>query len=128
MKNIKTKYIKVRMTSEEVAQIKKNASDYLTVSNYVRAALDEYLNIGVKRQLELLRDLGAFYRSYQYELSHIGGNLNQAMKRANELSVAGLLTPTYIKEVLLPVIQDTRTVLNGLKSELDKLNRQATKL
>lgn len=36
------------------------------------------------------------------------------MKRANELSVAGLLSETYYKEVLIPSI-------DGLKKTMDKI-------
>ena len=102
MKKQKTKYIKVRMTLEEVEQFKKKAKEYKTVSHYVRRALEEYSNMNIRQQIELMNDLGAFYRKYQNELSWAGSNLNQAMKRANELSVAGLLAPGYLRKVLLP--------------------------
>ena len=91
MKKQKTKYIKVRMTLEEVEQFKKKAKEYKTVSHYVRRALEEYSNMNIRQQIELMNDLGTFYQKYQNELSWAGSNLNQAMKRANELSVAGLL-------------------------------------
>ena len=44
MKKQMTKYIKVRMTLEEVELFKKEASSsvYKTVSSYVRKALEEY--------------------------------------------------------------------------------------
>ncbi|EJW91569.1 hypothetical protein EVA_20324, partial [gut metagenome] len=35
----------------------------------------------------MLKELDAFYRKFQSDLSWAGGNLNQAVKRANELSV-----------------------------------------
>lgn len=69
MKNQRTKYIKVRMTPEEVKQFKEKSASYSSVSHYIRSALAEYSNIGIKRQLELMNDLGLFYRKYQNELS-----------------------------------------------------------
>ena len=99
MKKQKTKYIKVRMTLEEVEQFKKKAKEYKTVSHYVRRALEEYSNMNIRQQIELMNDLGTFYQKYQNELSWAGGNLNQSVKRANELAVAGLLAPEYIQEV-----------------------------
>ena len=84
MKNQRTKYIKVRMTPEEVQQFKEKSASYSSVSHYIRSALAEYSNIGTKRQLELMNDLGLFYRKYQNELSWAGGNLNQSVKRAND--------------------------------------------
>ena len=89
MKEQRNKYIKVRMSPVEVRAFKEKAAEYKTVSHYVRKALEEYSNVSVRRQLELMQELGSFYRRYQSELSHIGGNLNQTVKRANELAVAG---------------------------------------
>ena len=74
MKNQRTKYIKVRMTPEEVQQFKKKSASYSSVSHYIRSALAEYSNIGTKRQLELMNDLGLFYRKYQNELSWAGAS------------------------------------------------------
>lgn len=121
MKKQKTKYIKVRMTLEEVEQFKKKAKEYKTVSHYVRRALEEYSNMNIRQQIELMNDLGAFYRKYQNELSWAGSNLNQAMKRANELSVAGLLAPGYLRKVLLSTIQETQHTLTLIKRELETL-------
>ena len=127
-KNQRTKYIKVRMTPEEVQQFKEKSASYSSVSHYIRSALAEYSNIGTKRQLELMNDLGLFYRKYQNELSWAGGNLNQSVKRANELSVAGLLAPSYIQEVLLPVILETQETLNRIKKDLDSLTQKAVRI
>lgn len=127
MKEHRNKYIKVRITPEEVREFKEKSAEYKTVSHYVRKALEEYSNVSVRRQLELMQELGSFYRRYQSELSHIGGNINQAMKRANELAVAGLLPPSYIREVLLPLIRDTQETVNGIKRQLDILTSRINK-
>lgn len=127
MKEQRNKYIKVRMTLEEVRAFKEKSAEYKTVSHYVRKALEEYSNVSVRQQLELMQKLGSFYRRYQGELSHIGGNLNQAVKRANELAVSGLLPPSYIREVLLPVIQNTQETVNGIKRQLDILTSRINK-
>ena len=130
MKKQMTKYIKVRMTLEEVELFKKEASSsvYKTVSSYVRKALEEYTRVDVRQKLKLIQALGEFYRKYHNELSHIGGNLNQSVKRANELSVAGLLPPEYLREVLMPVIRETQDTLNEIKRELEEVTKKAFKL
>ena len=127
MKEHRNKYIKVRMTPEEVREFKEKSAEYKTVSHYVRKALEEYSNVSVRQQLELMQELGSFYRRYQGELSHKGGNLNQAVKRANELAVSGLLPPSYIREVLLPLIRDTQETVNGIKRQLDILTSRINK-
>ena len=130
MKKQMTKYIKVRMTLEEVELFKKEASSsvYKTVSSYVRKALEEYTRVDVRQKLKLIQALGEFYRKYHNELSHIGGNLNQSVKRANELSVAGLLPPEYLREALMPVIRETQDTLNEIKRELEEVTKKAVKL
>ena len=127
MREHRNKYIKVRMTPEEIRAFKEKSAEYKTVSHYVRKALEEYSNVSVRRQLELMQELSSFYRRYQGELFHIGGNLNQTVKRANELAVAGLLPPSYIREVLLPVIRDTQETVNGIKRQLDILTSRINK-
>lgn len=128
MKHLKTKYVKVRVTAEEAALIKEKSAGYTSVTHYVRSALEEYSNVNAKQRLELINDLGQFYRKWQNELSWAGGNLNQAVKRANELAVAGLLAPGYIQEVLLPAIRETQETLNRMKRELYNVTKKGTKL
>lgn len=60
MKEQRNKYIKVRMTLEEVRAFKEKSAEYKTVSHYVRKALEEYSNVSVRRQLELMQELGSF--------------------------------------------------------------------
>ena len=67
MKEQRNKYIKVRMSPVEVRAFKEKAAEYKTVSHYVRKALEEYSNVSVRRQLELMQELGSFYRRYQGE-------------------------------------------------------------
>jgi len=42
--------------------------------------------------------------------------------------VAGLLPPSYVREVLLPTILETQRTLNGIKRELDAVTQKAVKL
>lgn len=125
----KTKYIKVRMTPEEQSTLKEKVKEKkMTIATYVRSAMAEYSNTDAKQRLELINNLGAFYRKFRDELSWAGGNLNQSVKRANELAVAGLLPPSYIREVLMPVILETQKTLNEIKRDLEAVTRKAVKL
>lgn len=74
-----------------------------------------------------MNDLSTFHRKFQNELSWIGSNLNQSVKRANEFSVAGLLAPSYVQEVLMPQIQETLKTLNEIKRGLDAVTQKAIK-
>ena len=125
----KTKYIKVRMTPEEQSTLKeKLKGKKMTIATYVRSAMAEYSNTDARQRLELINNLGTFYRKFREELSWAGSNLNQSVKRANELAVAGLLPPSYIREVLMPVILETQKTLNEIKRDLETVTRRAIKL
>ena len=125
----KTKYIKVRMTPEEQSTLKEKLKEKkMTIATYVRSAMAEYSNTDARQRLELINNLGTFYRKFREDLSWSGSNLNQSVKRANELAVAGLLPPSYIREVLMPVILETQKTLNEIKRDLETVTRRAIKL
>lgn len=126
--NRRTKRIEIRLTEDEATFIKEKSSSYSSVGHYIRSAIAEYSDINAKQKLQLLNDLGEFYQKFQNELSWAGGNLNQSAKRANELSVAGLLSGTYISEVLMPAISDVQKTLDTMKRELLIVTKKATKL
>lgn len=128
MESKKTKYIKVRMTEEVVKKFKEKAADYDSVSHYIRCAVSEYSDINAKKRLELINELAAFYHKYWDELSWAGGNLNQSVKRANELAVAGRLAPYYFDKILLPQIQETQGTINEIKKALDVVTKKAIRL
>ena len=117
----KTKVFQLRLTPEEAQLLKEKSGSFHSVSHYILSAVQEFSNVDVKERIELIRELGEFYRKNQNELSWAGSNLNQAMKRANELSVAGLLAPGYLRKVLLPTIQETQHTLTLIKRELETL-------
>ena len=124
----KTKYIKVRMTPEEQSTLKEKLKEKkMTIATYVRSAMAEYSNTDARQRLELINNLGTFYRKFREELSWAGSNLNQSVKRANELAVAGLLPPSYIREVLMPVILETQKTLNEIKRDLETATRRDRK-
>ena len=128
MKNNRTKNFQMRITSDEYEWLKEKSASYTSVTHFVRSALAEYSNINAKQRLEFINELGSYYRKVQNELSWAGGNLNQSIKRANELAVAGLLAPSYVQEVLFPSIQNMQDTINEIKRELDKVTKLATKL
>ena len=124
MKNQRTKVFQLRLTSDELLNLKEKAVPYQSVSNYIRQAVQEFTHVDVRQQIEMMQDLCAFYRKFQNELSWAGSNLNQSVKRVNELAVAGLLSPGYVNEVLLPSIQDVQNILKRIKDDLETLNNR----
>lgn len=123
----KTKVFQLRLTPEEYQSLKEKSVPFHSVSHYILSAVAEFSNVDVKERIALIRELGEFYRKNQNELSWAGGNLNQAVKRANELAVAGLLAPGYIKEVLIPTVRETQETMNRIKQELELITQKCIK-
>ena len=124
----RTKVFQLRLTPEEAALLKEKSKDYDSVSHYIRCAVAEYSNVNAKQRLELIQEVGTFYRKFQYELSHISGNLNQSVKRVNELSVARLLSTKNLPNFLHPTILETQKFLKLMKNELEFVTSKAVKL
>lgn len=125
--NHRTKYFQLRLTPEEYETLRFKAEKYNSVSEYIRTALQEFSDIDTQQRIEMMTVLGKFYQDYNNRLSWTGSNLNQAVKRANELSIAGQLTGAYIRTVLLPVIQETNTLISEIKRQLLTITKTATK-
>ena len=63
--NNRNKYFQLRLTPEEYASLKAKSIAYTSVSHYIRSAIAEYSDVDARRKLELLNDLGEFYRKFQ---------------------------------------------------------------
>jgi hypothetical protein len=59
----------------------------------------------------------ALYKKHQQELSWIGGNLNQVVKRANELAIIGKLTQSYFDDILFPQVREIQELICEIKDE-----------
>ena len=63
----------------------------------------------------------ALYKKYQQELSRIGGNLNQTVKRANELAIIGKLDQFYYSNLLYPRIMEIQELICDIKGEQQEI-------
>lgn len=125
MKEGRTIIFKVRLTQEELQLFQKKAESYGgNASAMVRDAVRLLDDKGVRGQVKSMNTLISFYKTFQQQLSWLGGNFNQSMHRANELAIAGELSPDYFSSVLLPKTKEAISVIRQLKSELDKVHSQ----
>lgn len=125
---LRNRRTEVRLTEDEYARIKKQSVAFGSVGHYIRSAIKEFSDTNARQRLDLMNELGKFYRAYRDDIFHISGNLNQSVKRANELAVVGLLSPSYISQVLMPEIQNTQKALDSFHQELIKATKKALKL
>ncbi len=125
MKEGRTIIFKVRLTQEELQLFQNKAESYGgNASAMVRDAVRLLDDKGVRGQVKSMNTLISFYKTYQQQLSWLGGNFNQSMHRANELAIAGELSPDYFSNVLLPKTKEAISIVRQLKSELDKVHEQ----
>ena len=126
--NKKTKRIWIRLSPEEDALFKRKAARYATVSAMIRDAVKQFDDTATQGRIEALNRMTDLYRQFQQDLSWLGGNFNQAMKRANELAIAQELTPQFFEQVLYPQLNEIMELLNSIKGEQHDIAKRVTKL
>lgn len=118
MKKKKTKRIFLRVTEDELTQIKKRASRFQSLTQFVFSAIRAFEDYTLSEKLEAERRLADYYTKADEKLAHIGGNLNQAMKRVNEASKIGSPTQALILNGLMPEIRQCLEVCQQLRKEI----------
>ena len=117
----------IRLSPEEDAFFKRKASNYQTVSAMIRDAVRQFNDIGTVRRIEALNEMTVLYKKFQQDLSWLGGNFNQAMKRANELAISGELSQDYYDRVILPQVSHILSFLGKVKDEQHTIVRKLTR-
>ena len=124
----RTKRLWIRLSPEEEALFRRKAARYKTVSQMVRDAVNQFDDTATHGKLDALRQMTTLYRKYQQDLSWLGGNFNQTMKRANELAIGQELTPQFFEQVLYPQVTEILKLLNSIKREQLDIAKQLTRL
>ena len=124
----RTKRLWIRLSPEEETLFRRKAARYKTVSQMVRDAVSQFDDTATHGKLDALRQMTALYRKYQQDLSWLGGNFNQTMKRANELAIGQELTPQFFEQVLYPQVTEILKLLNSIKREQHDIAKQLTRL
>ena len=126
MKQKKTKRIFLRLTEEELNEIRKRSNKFQSITQYVFAAIHAFEDTTIQEKMEMSKRLAEFYVKADEKLGHIGGNLNQAMRQVNEASKIG--TPTYALLInrLMPEIIQCYQLCAQLRKELLTETQKAT--
>lgn len=111
------KRIEVYLTPKDAALFEKKAVHYKNWGPFIRDAVKQFNDIGTHRKLEALNEMVNLYKKHQDELSWIGGNFNQTVKRANELANNGELNQSYFDKVLSPQIREIQELICDIKEE-----------
>ena len=113
--------IEFRLSEEELMTIKNNAKDFKSVSLYIKRAIEEFSNKNIQDRIKLGEELSRYYIETNKHLSHIGGNLNQALRHCNELAKSGIDIKEYFGIDVIKQIEECYKISNLLNSKLDIL-------
>lgn len=116
-KNKKIHQIHLLLSDRELEMFKDKAKNYDKMSAMIRDAVSQFNDQGTMLRLDSLNALFNLMKTFQYELSREGGNLNQVVKRANELIYSGELSQSYFDKVLLPAISDVQKLIFEIKKQ-----------
>lgn len=128
MKNKRTVKFEIRLSEEEYELFKQKASRYQTMSGMIRDAVKSFDDVQTQGKIASLTEIKNYYTRYDQRLGWLGGNINQAQHRANELAIAGQLTSSFIQQILLPKIKESIQLIRKLKAEQDAIYAKLLKL
>lgn len=116
---------KLRLNEEEYNLFLKKSESYGgNTSAMIREAVAKFDHEVARRKIKTLTELLAFYTKFQQQLSWLGGNINQAQHRANELAIAGELSPDYFRSVIMPRTQEAMKLIRSVKNELTSIHKK----
>lgn len=125
--NNRTRRIEIRLTQDEYDRIASNASAFGNVSNYIRSAVKEFSNSDAVQRMQDKKLIIDYYQKYHSMLFHTSANINQALKRANELAQAGLLNASFIATEIVPQVSKTSDDIAFIRSTLHQLTSSLCK-
>lgn len=123
----KTKRLWIRISAQDAELIRQKATNYKTVSSMIWDAIKQFDDTGTKRKIVALNEMTVLYKKYQQDLSWMGGNFNQVVKRANELAIANELTVSFFENVLFPQIMELQKLLTAIKQEQHQIAKRLTR-
>ena len=122
----KTKRLWIRLSPDEEALFRRKAARYKTVSAMVRDAVRQFDDTATRGKIDAINRMTDLYLKHQQELSWLGGNFNQTVKRANELAIGQQLTPQFFEQVLYPQVEQIQVLLHDIKREQHQIAKQLT--
>ena len=122
----KTKRLWIRLSPDEESLFRRKAARYKTVSAMVRDAVRQFDDTATRGKIDAINRMTDLYLKHQQELSWLGGNFNQTVKRANERAISQQLTPQFFEQVLYPQVEQIQTLLHDIKREQHQIAKQLT--
>ena len=121
----KNRRLEIRLTDGQMELFQQKAKNYHgNKTAMIIDAVAQFNDIRTRRKIEVMTKLMTFYQQYEQRLGWLGGNFNQAMKRANELAVAGKLEQSYFEMEIIPRVDEIQPLIQELKDYLTNLSEK----
>lgn len=128
VKDKRTNAYLIHLNKKELDMFKLKAKKYKQMSNMIRDAVAQFDDKKTKGWIDSLNGLSSKMGEFNFELSKQGVNLNQIMKRANELIYAGELDKDYYESVFFPEIKTLQKLMSDIKEQQTKIFKSLLKL
>lgn len=122
----KTKILKLRLTPSRMEEVRRRSKPFGTLSNFINQAINEFSDTTAKDRLDNSKKIAQLYAEIDAKLAHVGGNLNQAMRRINERAVAGLDYTALLSKQLIPEIESCKQLCVEVRKSLRDITIKAT--
>lgn len=119
----KTRQINLRLTEDQYADLKRRSCQFDTMTHFINEAIKEFSDTTITEKLETRKRLAELYKSIDEKFAHIGGNLNQAMRRINEAAKANLPYGAIMQNDFMPRVEDSYQLCLQLRRELEEITR-----
>lgn len=127
-KKIKKHQFHLRLTDAELEMFNKKAKNYKRKTAMVCDAVAQFNDVATLGKIEALNEFTSLWSKVYKEISHQGNNLNQAVKRANELFLLGELDKSYFEEVIKPMAQEIEKTWHDISKRQDAIRKKLIKL
>lgn len=119
----KTKQLHFRLTEDDFNSLRERSAPFSSMSEFVAQAIKEFSNTSMKENLQSRRRLAEIYKRFDEKLAHLGGNLNQAMRRINESAKAGYPFDAIFSSDFMPRVEELYILYMDLRKELQELTQ-----
>ena len=107
---------------------KEKATKFNSVSSMIRIAVSGLEDGASKSKIELLNEFSDLLHQYNVQFSHVTGNLNQVVKRANQLALSHNLQLSFFEEALYPQIVNINKQIIEIKKIQKSIFKQLLNL
>lgn len=115
------------MTRSQYDEVKRRSSAFSSMTHFVNQAIKEFSDTTAKDKLKASEELAKLYAAIDAKLAHVGGNLNQAMRRINESAIAGIDYSILLRTRLLPEVENCIALCIEIRKSLIDITQKAVK-